>query len=280
LHPSLRRRSRYQLPRLLELLKVGPAGERLCLHKQSCMTSVGLVIPTYREQDNIAKLATTIVALLPDAKIAIVDDSPDQLTVAAVQALGLANVSVHQRASKDGRGSAVLMGIGLLLDLGCEYIVEMDADFSHPPEQISQLLAQVHAEKIDLLIASRYLPSSQIINWPLNRRIFSKLANLFARFLLQVPIHDYTNGFRVYTRRAAETVRDTCGKFGRGFISLSEILVNLHCRGFVIREQSTIFVNRLRGESSVTLQEIYWALTGIARIYLLRRRLERATYAH
>lgn len=248
------------------------------IRKVQVVSLIGVVIPTYREQDNIAKLAGTLVAQLPGVKVAIVDDSPDLLTVDAVEALGLPNVTVHRRDSKDGRGSAVLFGISQLLDRDCDYIVEMDADFSHPPEQIPQLLAQVHAEQIDLLIASRYLPSSQIINWPLGRRIFSRLANQFARLLLQIPISDYTNGYRVYSRAAAETVRDTCGKFGRGFISLSEILVNLHCRGFRVREQSTIFVNRLRGESSVTVQEITWALTGIIKIYALKRRLEQTTH--
>jgi dolichol-phosphate mannosyltransferase len=242
------------------------------------MSCVGIVIPTYREQDNIARLTATLVGILPGVRICVVDDSPDLLTVAAVNEANLPDVTVHHRTCKDGRGSAVLFGMSQLLDLGCDVIVEMDADFSHPPEQIHKLLAQMDAEKIDLLIASRYLPASQIINWPWTRRAFSRLANQFARLLLQIPIQDYTNGYRLYSRRAALTVRDTCGKFGRGFISLSEILVNLHCRGFLIREQSTIFVNRLRGESSVTLREVTWALTGILRIYALKRRLERTKH--
>jgi len=153
-------------------------------------------------------------------------------------------------------------------------IAEMDADISHPPEQLPYLLEEARTEESDLLIASRYLPTSKIHNWPVSRRIFSRCANLLARFVLRIPITDYTNGFRVYSRRAAELVIETSGRYGDGFIALSETLVNLHYRGYKICERSTIFSNRLRGESSVTYKELARALLGLIKIFGLKLKLD------
>ena len=137
------------------------------------------------------------------------------------------------------------------------------------------MIKQAEEEKLDLLIASRYLRESKILNWPLSRRIFSKCANFLARIVLQVPVHDYTNGFRLYSKSAAVELVQTCGKLGSGFIALSEILVNLYYRKYAIREVSTIFVNRIRGESSLSRKEIWNALMGLKRIYQLKRQLSR-----
>jgi len=124
---------------------------------------------------------------------------------------------------------------------------------------------------LDLLIASRYIPPSNLENWPWTRLLFSRFANLVARALLGVPITDYTNGFRAYSREAAECVTATCGRMGKGFIPLSETLLNLHNRGYRIGETPTIFVNRLRGESSVNTEELWNAASGVLRIFLRLR---------
>lgn len=236
--------------------------------------AVGIVIPAYKEADNIANLIREILQHIPQAEIIVVDDSPDLTTQEAVEKLGLPHAQVVHRTAKGGRGSAVLEGVRRLLAVGCAQILEMDADFSHPPSQIPALLQESRDRQLDLLIASRYLPASQIHNWPLTRRVFSKCSNILARMVLAVPIVDYTNGYRVYSRGAAEVITTTCGKEGRGFIALSEILVNLHYRGLKIGETPTVFVNRLRGESSVNYQEIKNALTGLFKIYFLKRRLK------
>jgi dolichol-phosphate mannosyltransferase len=239
-------------------------------------TSVlGVVIPTYKEADNIGKLVGEVLRVAPEAQIAVVDDSPDLATKDAVARLGLARVTVTHRAAKGGRGSAVLEGIRQLLARGATQLLEMDADFSHPPSQIPELRREARERKLDLLVASRYLARSEIHNWPLSRRLFSKGSNLLARTLLGVPIADYTNGYRVYSLPAARLIGETCGKKGKGFISLSEILVNLHYRGFTVGEVPTVFVNRTRGESSVNFEEIKNALTGLVDIYFLKRRLQR-----
>ena len=146
----------------------------------------------------------------------------------------------------------------------------MDADLSHPPYELRRNIKFFNNNNLDLLIGSRYLERSQIINWPISRRIFSKLANFLARFLLKVPCSDYTNGYRIYSRRAANEIVEKCGKIGDGFIILSEILLVLYKRNFKIGEINTKFVNRSRGESSANLRLIIASFIGLIKIYLKR----------
>jgi len=236
----------------------------------------GVVVPSYKEAANIAALLAAIRAAVPDSLIVVVDDSPDRATVDAVTAAGMDRVVVVHRSAKSGRGSAVIEGLRLLLERGCDRIVEMDADFSHDPAEIPGLLSALDSRQLDMIIGSRYLPASRIERWPLSRRLFSRAANIVAATLLRVPIHDYTNGFRVYTQPAARMVAETCGRIGSGFIPLSETLVNLWHRGYAIGEVPSVFVNRARGESSINATEISNAVVGIVKIFFLGRRLKQA----
>lgn len=239
------------------------------------MKKIAVVIPAYGESKNIVGLCKEILVNYANADILIVDDSPDNLTIEAIQRFAHPQVRISHRDAKGGRGSAVISGISQYINGPYEYFLEIDADFSHPPAQIPALIKQAEEEKLDLLIASRYLRDSHILNWPLSRRIFSKCANYLARTLLQVPVHDYTNGFRLYSKGAAVELVQTCGKLGSGFIALSEILVNLYYRKYAIGEVSTIFVNRIRGESSLSRKEIWNALIGLKRIYQLKKQLSK-----
>ena len=234
----------------------------------------GIVIPTFREAENIAALVTQLRAVAADAQIVVVDDSPDLETVNAVAPMAGPTLEVVHRDGKGGRGSAVLVGMRALLSRGVDVVIEMDADHSHPPSELPRLLDEFQRERLDLLIASRYLKDSRIENWPLTRRLFSRAANRLARTALGVPVHDYTNGYRLYSRRAAELVVAECGKSGSGFIALSEILVTLHYHGFRIGELPTVFVNRARGESSLNAHEVLSAVSGLWSTIRLRRRLE------
>jgi dolichol-phosphate mannosyltransferase len=234
----------------------------------------GIVIPTFREAENIAALVTQLRAVAADAQIVVVDDSPDLETVNAVAPMAGPTLEVVHRDGKGGRGSAVLVGMRALLSRGVDVVIEMDADHSHPPSELPRLLEEFQRERLDLLIASRYLKDSRIENWPLTRRLFSRAANTIARTTLGVPVHDYTNGYRLYSRRAAELVVAECGKSGSGFIALSEILVTLHYHGLRIGELPTVFVNRARGESSLNAHEVLSAVSGLWSTIRLRRRLE------
>ena len=237
---------------------------------------LGVVIPTYRESENIVPLVDEIIAHVPAVSILVVDDSPDTATADAVRGANRSQARVIHRAIKGGRGSAVLDGIRELLAEGCDGIVEMDADFSHPPSQIPELVAFAQKTGSDLVIGSRYVPHGKISNWPISRRILSRGANFLARRMLGVPIRDYTSGFRLYSRAAAETILATCGKLGRGFIPLSEIVVNLHYRGFRLNEVPLHFVNRARGESSLDSRELRDAIVGLWKISRLKRQLKKS----
>jgi dolichol-phosphate mannosyltransferase len=227
---------------------------------------LAIVIPAYKESENISGLIQEILEFIPTANILIVDDSPDTQTKKVVTELNLKNVSIIHRAQKLGRGSAVLHGMNYQLRLNFDYYLEMDADFSHPPKEILSMLNLIEKEKADLVIASRYVSNSSIIDWPIARKIFSRLANKVCRVLLEFTISDYTNGYRIYSKRAVEFTLTHCGKIGDGFILLSEVIVQLSKANYKIIEKETVFRNRLRGESSLSLTEVFGALIGLYKI--------------
>lgn len=232
---------------------------------------IGVVIPAYNEEKNIAELVERISLNLQKGghayAICVVDDSPNDATEKIMERF---SVRYIHRKVRDGRGSAVIEGLKALLDYPCDTFVEMDADFSHNPSELTALIEKKEKGGLDILIASRYLPESRIENWPVSRRLFSRAANMLAKFLLRVPVSDYTNGYRVYSRRAVEMIVKECGKIGKGFIPLSEILVQTYYRGLSVGEMPTVFVNRLRGESSLNAKEITNAFFGIWKIYALK----------
>tara|TARA_B100001175_G_C19493142_1_gene633756 strand:- start:1190 stop:1903 length:714 start_codon:yes stop_codon:yes gene_type:complete len=233
-----------------------------------------IIIPTYKEKNNIGVLLEKIFKLSDNIKIIIVDDSPDQDIKEITSKYE--NIYYIHRAEKSGRGSAVISGMNFAFEnFSFKYLIEMDADLSHEPNEIANNVNFFLNENIDLLISSRYLKKSKIINWPPERKLLSFFANNLARFILKVPITDYTNGFRIYSNRAAKHVISNCGKVGDGFIILSEILVQLYYNSFRIKEIESTFVNRVRGDSSVTLKEIFKSLTGLFKIYQLKNKLKR-----
>lgn len=237
---------------------------------------IGIVIPAYNEGDNLPKLVNAILLAYPQSQVIVVDDSTGNECVKLINELNRPEVTVVHRKAKGGRGSAVLEGISLLLQNGSlKYILEIDADFSHPPEQIPEILAKAQNGQADMVIASRYMNGSSIVNWPVKRKIFSALSNKLARAVLGVPVSDYTNGYRLYSRRAAEEIVKTCGTAGKGFIALSEILVNLYYKNFKVVELPTKFVNRTRGESSLSMSEIVGAMKGLIKIYFMIPKIKR-----
>jgi dolichol-phosphate mannosyltransferase len=238
---------------------------------------VGIVIPTYNEGESIAGLITRIRQIAPGAAIAVVDDSPGLETANAVRGLSDPSIELIKRTSKGGRGSAVIEGLRLLHSPDgkqkCDRFLEMDADFSHPPEQIPEILQTAQSSGADLLIASRYMPGSSIKHWSLSRRMFSCLSNRLAKTVLEVPVSDYTNGYRFYSKKAVELIIGRCGQRGSGFIALSEILVTVYYNGLRVHEIPTHFVNRVRGQSSLNHKEILNAVNGLLKVYGLKRRL-------
>ncbi len=230
---------------------------------------IGIIIPTYNEKENIFKLSKRLIKLYPNSKIFIVDDTKDY---------NLNNyfkknkkITYIYRKNKKGRGSAVIEGFKRAIKNNkIKFFVEMDADFSHKPEELRKNLKIFKVRKLDLLVSSRYLKNSKIYNWSIQRRVFSLLANFLAKLLLNVGVSDYTNGYRMYSKKALRIVVSKCGKIGDGFIVLSEILLQLKMNNFKISETPSIFINRKRGESSVNLKLIIQSLLGLVKLYLIK----------
>lgn len=231
------------------------------------MTQVpSVIIPTYNESTNIASLIENLMQLKPQPLTIVIDDNSPDGTARIVDKYlkRFPNLTLVKRKQKQGRGSAVLVGIKLALkNKKVTHCVEMDADFSHNPRELPQILRK--GAKVDLVIASRYIDKSQIINWPLPRRIFSRIANLSARCLLLVPVHDYTNGYRCYSRFALKQIGlNSLGE--TGYALLMEMLYRAKQKKLGIAEVPTVFVNRRRGKSNTTVKEILNALNAPLRI--------------
>ncbi|MBY0555154.1 glycosyltransferase [bacterium] len=238
------------------------------------MSKIVVILPTYNESNNIVKMCESLLVLGLDLDILIIDDSLDEVSLNLVQAKKYKNVKYIHRKNKGGRGSAVLQGLKLAHTEKYDYYVEMDTDFSHSPEEIPGMLLSIQAQNADVVIGSRYLKRSRILNWPLARRIFSFLANKLAAFLLKLPFADCTNGFRMYSHKAAGKIVNQPQFYSTGFSLLTECLALLYYAGYKIIEMPAVFVNRERGESKLSFKEIKSALKVlfvIAKIY--RKRL-------
>jgi len=225
-----------------------------------------VVVPTYNERGNVGALCEELLSRPERPDVVVVDDnSPDGTAEEAYAAAERypGRMYVLRRKGKGGRGGAVLAGFAWGLKSDYEFFFEMDADYSHRPGEIPLFLEA--ARQADVVVGSRYLPASRIVNWPRPRRFFSKLANNYARFFLRIPITDYTNGFRCY-RRAAIAALDAAAIDASGYVVLSEIAYQLYRRRFRFAEVPIEFVNRRRGESNLSPGEIISAFVGVIRL--------------
>jgi dolichol-phosphate mannosyltransferase len=234
---------------------------------------INIVIPTYNEDKNILSLLKKIKLYVPNAKVCIVDDSKENKIKHILKKNKLHSVLYFHRKNSKGRGSAIIFGFKKLLKKKQKQIfIEMDADSSHNPSELKNNIQLFKNEKCDLLISSRYMSRSRILNWPLSRRLFSKMSNILAEIVLRLKISDYTNGFRIYSKDATKIIIKKCGKIGDGFIILSEILVAVNINRLKINETHSIFVNRIRGESSVNLRLILQSFFGLLKLFLIKKK--------
>ena len=223
-----------------------------------------VVVPAYNEEENILRLVRTLRALPEHPDVLVVDDGTDRTAdLLREEQEHDRGVRLLKRSGKGGRGTAVLDGIAIGLQDGYDRIVEMDADFSHDPATLPALLRA--ADDRTIVIGSRYIRGSRIENWPLGRRVFSRFANAYASLILGIGIHDYTNGYRVYPRLAAQQIDRTRIR-ASGYIVLSEIAWQLFRRGFRFTEVPMTFVNRARGTSNFSLREVTESLKALWRI--------------
>jgi len=237
------------------------------------MREINIIIPTFNEKKNIQRLIENLKKEIPRARITIVDDTLDDDIGKIIIKNKYSRVFYHHRKNSRGRGSAVLFGLRKNFNKKKDNIyIEMDADFSHRPKELKKNLDLFKIKKYDLLISSRYLKKSKILNWPITRKIFSKLSNILAQIILRVNVSDYTNGFRIYSSNAVNIILKKCGNIGDGFIILSEILLALKINNLRIGETHSIFINRVRGESNVNFNLILNSLIGLIKLFIIRSR--------
>ena len=237
------------------------------------MSKINIVIPTYNEDRNILSLVKKIKKYVPNANVCIVDDSKKDNIGEILKKNKFNKVVYFHRKNKKGRGSAVIFGFKKLFNTNVNQIfIEMDADFSHRPSELKKNIRLFKKKNSDLLIASRYLRKSKILNWPVSRIILSKLSNILAKYILNVDISDFTNGFRIYSNNSINLIIKKCGRIGDGFIVLSEILMVIHTNNLRIDETHSVFINRIRGESSVNTKLIFQSLMGLLKLFLIKHK--------
>ncbi len=230
-----------------------------------------IIVPTYNEKDNIDRLLTKLMDLPHGLHVLIVDDGSPDGTADIVKGWMTREGRIHllQRPGKMGLGSAYRDGFRYALQQGAEFIFEMDADFSHDPNEIGNFLAA--AQSCDVVLGSRYLNGISVVNWPLQRLLLSYFANVYTRWVTGLPLRDATGGFKCFRRRALEGIRlDRVKSDGYGF----QIEMSFRCwkKGYTIREIPILFVDRLAGVSKMSRRIVYeaafmvWRLRWLAMI--------------
>lgn len=229
---------------------------------------IAVIIPSYNERKNISLLIKKILLLELNIKVVIVDDNSPDNTAELVKKIKVKNkkLILVSRSKKSGRGGAVIEGFkNALMDKNIKYFIEMDADLSHRPEDLEKLTANKGKNKI--IIGSRYVKGSRIIDWPLKRKILSKIANYYIKIILGIPVNDLTNGFRCYPRKAVEEILNMKINH-KGFIALSETAYQLYKKDYHFHEVPIIFEDRKRGKSNANSFEVIRSLFAVLQIRL------------
>lgn len=239
------------------------------------MTALGAgalaVIPTYNERDNIERTVDRLLGSVPDAHVLVVDDdSPDGTgKIADELAAGDGRVHVLHRGGKAGLGAAYIAGFDWALAAGYAVVIEMDADGSHPPEQLSRLLTAL--QHADLVLGSRYVPGGAVVNWPAGRQLLSRGGNAYTRLLLGLRLRDATGGYRAYRRQVLEAV-DYRQVASQGYCFQVDLARRVVRSGYRVVEVPITFVERERGESKMSGAIVREALIHITRWGIAYRR--------
>ena len=223
-----------------------------------------VIIPTYKEKENAENIIRKVMALEGDYHVLIIDDGSPDGTAEIVKGLQKEfpdRLFLIQRAGKQGLGTAYITGFKWSLEHGYDYTFEMDADFSHNPDDLSRLY-QACLDGADLAIGSRYCDGISVINWPIGRVIMSYYASVYVRTILGMKVFDCTAGFKCYSRKVLETINlDDIKMKGYGF--QIEMKYTTYKLGFKITEVPIIFVDRKAGTSKMSggiFGEAFWGV--------------------
>jgi dolichol-phosphate mannosyltransferase len=227
-----------------------------------------VIIPTYNEKENVRSIINAVFALEQDFHVLIVDDSSPDGTANIVEEMRKefpTHLHLLIRKTKDGLGKAYIAGFKWALEYGFDYVFEMDADFSHNPNDLPKLYdAAVNA---DMSIGSRYCRGVNVVNWPMSRVLLSYFASKYVRFVLGVPIFDTTAGFVCFSRKVLENIGlDQVKMTGYGF--QVEMKYRTFRKKFQIAEVPIIFTDRTQGESKMNGGIIKEAVFGVINLKL------------
>lgn len=224
-----------------------------------------VIIPTYNEIENIESILRAVFSLHKSFHVLVVDDNSPDKTAEKVQQLQLEfpnRLFLEQRSKKSGLGTAYVHGFKWALSKEYEYIYEMDADFSHNPNDLERLYEACHFETADLAIGSRYVTGVNVVNWPLSRVLLSYFASVYVRMVTGMKIMDATAGFICYKRQVLESINLDKIKF-IGYAFQIEMKYRTFAKGFVIKEIPVIFTDRTKGQSKMSGAIIKEAVFGV-----------------
>ena len=225
-----------------------------------------VIIPTYNEIENIEAIIGKVMSLEPTFDLLIVDDGSPDGTGQKVKELqtqfGTNRLHLQERKGKLGLGTAYIHGFKYALNLGYEYIFEMDADFSHNPDDLVKLYNACANDGVDMAIGSRYINGVNVVNWPMSRVLMSYFAGYYVRFITGIPIMDVTAGFKCYTAKVLKTINLDSIRFV-GYAFQVEMKFTSWTYGFKIVEVPLIFTDRTKGQSKMSANIFQEAILGV-----------------
>ena len=232
-----------------------------------------VIIPTYNEKENIRSIVELVLSQAANLEILVVDDNSPDGTAAIVTGMAQAEPRLHllSRAGKLGLGTAYIAGFKWGLAQGYAYLIEMDADFSHDPREIPNMLKAI--QQADLVLGSRYIDGVRVVNWPLSRLVLSKGASYYVRIITGLPIYDPTGGFKCFRRKVLETI-ELDEVRSNGYAFQIEMTHKAWMLGFRVREIPITFADRYAGQSKMSghiVREALWMVWSLALAHGFRR---------
>ncbi len=230
-----------------------------------------VIIPTYNEKENVENIIRAVMSLPLGFHVLIIDDGSPDGTADIVKRLQAEtykdSLFLIERAGKLGLGTAYITGFKWAIEHEYDYVFEMDADFSHNPQDLLKLYDACANEGADVAVGSRYITGVNVVNWPMGRVLMSYCASIYVRTVLGVDIRDTTAGFVCYRRQVLETIELDKIRF-KGYAFQIEMKFTAHQCGFTIREVPIIFINRVLGTSKMSGGIFSEALLGVIRLKL------------
>ena len=229
-----------------------------------------VIIPTYNEKENIENIIRAVLSLEHEFHVLVIDDGSPDGTAQIVKEMMTElpdKIFLLERSGKLGLGTAYIMGFKWALERDYEYIYEMDADFSHNPNDLPRLYEACAKEGADVSIGSRYVSGVNVVNWPIGRVLMSYFASKYVRFITRIPVHDTTAGFVCYRRKVLEAINLDAIRF-KGYAFQIEMKYTAYKLGFKIKEIPVIFINRVLGTSKMSSSIFGEAVFGVIRLKL------------